>query len=81
MGIGRAEVKEYRLLGKVVRKIEEGSQETIDLLRGTGLGGVGQEALEELWGTLNQMEGMNLPEVRSEIGGRALEVVPIAIFV
>ena len=73
--------KEYRLLGKVVRKIEEGSQETIDLLRGTGLGGVGREALEELWGTLNQMEGMNLPEVRSEIGGRALEVVPIAIFV
>jgi hypothetical protein len=33
------EHKEYRLLGKVVRKIEEGSDETIDLLRGTGLGG------------------------------------------
>ncbi|MFN3331941.1 MAG: hypothetical protein ACK47M_05465 [Caldilinea sp.] len=32
--------KEYRLLGKVVRKIEEDSEETIDLLRGTGLGGV-----------------------------------------
>jgi len=47
--------KEYRLLGKVVRKIEQDSEETIDLLRGTGLGGVGREALEQLWNAFNQM--------------------------
>ena len=73
--------KEYRLLGKVVRKIEENSEETIDLLRGTGLGGVGRETLEQLWNAFNQMEQMNLPQVKSEVGGPALEVVPIAIFI
>lgn len=73
--------KEYRLLGKVVRKIEEGTEEAIDLLRGTGLGGIGRETLEDLWSAFNQMEGMNLPEVSSEVSGPALEVVPIAIFI
>jgi len=73
--------KEYRLLGKVVRKIEQDSEETIDLLRGTGLGGVGREALEQLWNAFNQMGQMNLPQVKSEISGPALEVVPIAIFI
>ena len=73
--------KEYRLLGKVVRKIEEDAEEAIDLLRGTGLGGIGRETLDKLWNSFNQMEGMNLPEVRSEVSGPALEVVPIAIFI
>ena len=73
--------KEYRLLGKVVRKIEKETDESIDLLRGTGLGGIGKETLDELWGAFNQLEGMNLPEIKSEILGPALEVVPIAIFV
>jgi len=73
--------KEYRLLDKVVRKIEQDSEETIDLLRGTGLGGVRREVLEQLWTTFNQMEQMNLPQVQSEIVGPALEVVPIAIFI
>lgn len=72
--------KEYRLLGKVVRKIDEGG-EVIDLLRGTGLGGIGKEMLGELWRILNQMEGMNLSEVTSEVSGPAVEVVPIAIFI
>jgi len=73
--------KEYHLLGKVVRKIEQDSEETIDLLRGTGLGGVGREALERLWNAFNQMDQMNLPQVKPEISGPALEVVPIAIFI
>lgn len=73
--------KEYRLLGKVVRKIESSSDEGIDLLRGTGLGGVGEEMLDRILGGFNQMEGMNLPEVSSNVPGPALEVVPIAIYV
>lgn len=75
------EHKEYRLLGKVVRKIEEDSDETIDLLRGTGLGGIGKDTLDNLLESFNQLEGMNLPEVKTEVGGPALEIVPIAIFV
>ena len=73
--------REYRLLGKVVRKIEKEADESIDLLRGSGLSGIGKDALDELWRTFNQIEGMDLPEIKSEINGPALEVVPIAIFV
>lgn len=72
--------KEYRLLGKVVRKIEQGSDETIDLLRGTALEGVGKEFLGQLSNTLNQMQ-MNLPQVISEVCGPALEAVPIAVYI
>ncbi len=72
--------KEYRLLGKVVRKADTG--ETIDLLRGTVLGGISKELLEQLWSSINSQRGpINLPAVKSEINGPALEVVPIAIFV
>lgn len=73
--------KEYRLLGKVVRKIESSSDEEISLLRGTGIGGVGEEMLGGILGSINEMEGMNLPEVSSSVSGPALEVVPIAIYV
>jgi hypothetical protein len=73
--------KEYWLLGKVVRKIESASDDPIDLLRGTGLGGVGRETLEPLLGALSTMDKMNLPQVSPEVLGPALEVVPIAIYV
>jgi len=73
--------KEYHLLGKVVRKIEEDSSDTVDLLLGTGLGGIGKSTLQELFGAFAQMPGMNLPEIETEIAGPALEVVPIAIYV
>jgi len=75
------EHKEYRLLGKVVRKIEEGSDETIDLLRGTGLGGIRKDMLDKFLRLFNQIEGMNLPEVKTEVNGPALEIVPIAVFI
>lgn len=75
------EHKEYRLLGKVVRKIEEDSDESIDLLRGTGLGGIGREMLDSLFLAFNQIEDMNLPEVKPDVFGPALEIVPIAVFV
>lgn len=73
--------KEYRLLGKVVRKVEQDSGETIDLLRGTALGGVGRESLEQLWNALNQMEQMNFPQIKPEINGPALEIVPVAVYI
>jgi hypothetical protein len=73
--------KEYRLLGKVVRKIEKDSEDSIDLLRGTGLSGVGRDTLNNLLIPFNQLEGMNLPEIKSEVMGPALEIVPIAIFI
>ena len=75
------EHKEYRLLGKVVRKIEEDSGESIDLLRGTGLGGIDRDMIGTLFSAFNQIDNMDLPEVKPDVFGPALEIVPIAIFV
>lgn len=73
--------REYRLLGKVVRKIDKEDGETIDLLRNTGLGVMGQEAIQQLTGVFNEQEKMRLPEVKTQISGPALEIVPIAVFI
>ncbi len=72
--------KEYCVLGKVVRKIGESEEDAIDLLRGTGLGGIGKQAIEQMAAML-QIQGMNLPKIETVIKGPALEIVPIAIFV
>jgi hypothetical protein len=74
--------KEFRLLGKVVRNLSE-EDEVIDLLRGTGLGGVSDEVLQELLAAFKEMEvqGFRLPRVETKIMAPALEVVPIAIYV
>jgi hypothetical protein len=73
--------KEYKILGKIVRKIEPSSEESIDLLSGTGLGGIGRDSLSKLLGGLGDLEGMDLPPVVTEIAGPSLEVVPIAVFI
>jgi hypothetical protein len=73
--------KEFKLLGKVARKVDRQNDKPIDLLVGTGFGGIGRDVLEQLVGGLAQMPNMNLPEVEMEITGPALEIVPIAIFV
>jgi hypothetical protein len=73
--------REYRLLGKVVRKIEQQSAESIELLQGTALGGIDKGHLEKLWNALNDNGEFNLPKVKSEIYGPALEVNPIAIYI
>jgi hypothetical protein len=73
--------KEFRLFGVVVRKVLAGEKNAIDLLRGTGMGGMGKQVLDPIVTSLSQMEGMNLPSVETAIDGPALEIVPIAIFV
>jgi hypothetical protein len=73
--------REFKLLGKVVRKIDNDSSEHIDLLLGTGLGGIGKEMQSQLVGLFENMPGMSLPDVQTEISGPALEVIPIAIYV
>ena len=73
--------KEYRMLGKVVRKLDKDETEVINLLIGTGLGSMGQQSLEQMLAGLSAMPGMNLPEIQTEVEGPALEIVPIAISV
>lgn len=72
--------REYRVLAKIVRKIED-PNESIELLRGTALLGMGNDMLDELLGAFTELPDMNLPTVAVRVTGPALEIVPIAIFV
>jgi len=73
--------REYRMLGKVVRKIDADSGATVDLLAGTGFGGLARPTLDSMLERFAEMPGMNLPEIETQVAGPALEIVPIAIFV
>lgn len=73
--------REYRMLGKIVRKIETGSTDRIDMLAGTGLGGIGRDAISQMAGAFSAMPGMNMPQIETEILGPALELVPVAVFI
>jgi outer membrane lipoprotein SlyB len=47
--------KEFQMLGKAVRVISASSNEAIDLLSGTGLGGFNDAALGQLTGRLTNL--------------------------
>ena len=64
-----------------MRKVEKESGEYIDLLTGTGLGGISKDTIGQFVDAFAQMPGTNMPEIETEINGPALEIVPIAVFV
>jgi hypothetical protein len=72
--------REYKVLGKIVRKLSD-PNESIELLRGTALGGLGNDMVDELISAFKELPDMNLPTVAVRITGPAVEIVPIAIFV
>lgn len=72
--------KEYRILGKVIRKINN-NDEPINLLIGTGLGSFEKEIIDDFVVSLNQIPKINIPEIQTHIYGPALEIVPIAIYI
>ena len=73
--------KEYRLLGKVVRKINSEDDSPIDLLMGYALRGFNEEILDQFLSIFSDTPELNLPEIRTKIPAPALEIVPIAIYV
>lgn len=73
--------KEYRILGKVVRKITSSSQRPINLLPGTALDGVGNDIITQLQNAFKASKDFNLPELKPTVSEPALEIVPIAIYV
>ncbi|NLG97280.1 MAG: hypothetical protein GX491_07965 [Chloroflexi bacterium] len=72
--------KSFTLLGKVVRKVEATSNSEIDLLTGTGLGGIDRTTLLTLFSGLSEIPGTQIPQLKMVIPGPAIEVVPIAIY-
>lgn len=73
---------DFKLLGKVVRKLSDDDDE-IELLRGTAVGGLGENMLDELLNVFRQLEseGIQLPPISTRIVAPALQVVPVAIYV
>jgi hypothetical protein len=74
---------DFWLLGKVVRNLAEARGESIDLLRGTGFGGVSDEIRDQILSSFDELgaQGIKLPKVETRIMAPALQVVPIAIYV
>lgn len=72
---------EFRVMGKVIRKI--GTGESINLLRKTTFGRFDPKILSQFSSGFDGAEsaGIRLPEFVTEIEAPALQVIPIAIFV
>lgn len=74
---------DFKLLGKVVRNLADPAEPGIDLLQGTGMGGMGEEILEELLSGFRAAAsvGLNLPDIATTVDAPALQVVPIGVYV
>ena len=72
---------EFAVLGKVVRNLQ--ANETINLLRGSGLSGLSEEVLGQLLiGFQNFRErGFQIPQVVTKVEAPALQIVPISVYV
>jgi hypothetical protein len=72
---------EYRVLGKVTRAIDEGSSETINLLRKTTIGRLHTSFLDGFRQIFQDDESpFDLPEMETEVAGPTVQILPIAIF-
>jgi hypothetical protein len=72
---------EYRILGKVVRKLKEG--DSISLLGSSAFAGFGEDNLEQFLKPFRDLdqELFKLPEIITKVKGPAFQIIPIAIYV
>ncbi|WP_140876469.1 DUF6414 family protein [Myxococcus xanthus] len=73
---------EFRVLGKVVRIVEDGSEHSINLLRSTQLARLPEPMVKEFYGAIDKLRdaGLGIPEITTGVPGPAFQVVPIAIY-
>lgn len=72
----------FRVLGKVIRSISD-SQDSISLVRNSAFSNLPRHLLDQFGTFLSMLEtehGFQVPEVRWEIEGPAIQVLPIAIY-
>ena len=74
---------EYSVLGKVVRSIPLGSEESINLLRKTSLGRLQTSRMEQMLSGFQglQQQGFDITQIATRIIGTGLQVISIAVFV
>ncbi|MGC1120408.1 MAG: hypothetical protein WBA22_04875 [Candidatus Methanofastidiosia archaeon] len=72
---------EFKLLGKVAKKLDKGN--SINLLQGSALSGLGEEVLSPFLDVLKQVgkEGLRFPEVTTEVEAPAMQIIPIAVYI
>jgi hypothetical protein len=72
---------EFKLLGKVAKKLDKGN--SINLLQGSALSGLGEEVLSPFLDVLKQVgkEGLRFPEVTTEVEAPAIQIIPIAVYI
>lgn len=72
---------EFKMLGKVVRKIE-GDDEGIDLLQGSALN-FSEEVIEGFVDSIKTLtkDGFPIPKLFTNVNSPALQVIPVAVFI
>lgn len=74
---------EYTVIGKITKKIDVYSDETINLFRKSGLGKVRGQLLQQMTSSFNEVreQGLDVPPIIVEIEAPVVQIIPIAIFV
>jgi len=72
---------QFKVLGKVIKKVGTKS-ESISLLRNSTLNIIAGDSIEQMVTPLNELDGnqLSVPNIRHEILGPAIQVIPIAIY-
>lgn len=73
---------EFKVVGKVVRSILD-SSESINLIRKTALSRMPSHILEQMFqqfAMLGTTQGFDIPDLRIEIEGPAIQILPVAIY-
>lgn len=68
----------FKVLGKIIRKNEE--DEKFSLLEDTPYE-LNDNLLKMITVGFNSLEGFNLPEIRTELEGKGIQVIPITVYV
>lgn len=74
---------QFKTLGKVIRVIEEGTDDTISLIRKTSLSMMPESILENMMDGFLQLsanQGFKIPEMEWKLKGPVIQIIPIAIF-
>ena len=68
----------FKVLGKIIRKIDE--DEKVSLLEDTPYE-LNDDLLKMITEGFESIEGFNLPEIRTELEGKIIQVIPIVVYV
>lgn len=72
----------FHVVGKIIRSFED-KNESINLIRKTALSKMPQNIKDQFFEVLSKLgieQGFNIPDLRWEISGPAIQIIPIAIY-